>query len=139
MRRREFLGVSLAGVAAGVTGQDPAVRPAATPTPAYDPTQMAALLLATPRDKLVPLALQWTAAGASPRDLLGSASSMSAWLRGKHTVLPALFNLDRVKNSQARDERQGDWTMPAAPPTDARETPVLAAEFATAMETGRRL
>ena len=155
MQRREFLGASLAGVASAATGQDPA--PSAPQVP--DPARMADLLLQTPRGEVVPLALQWTAAGASPRDLLGaallagtrevapapiggqvhammmvaSAGDMGAWLRGRHAVLPALFNLDRVKNSQARDATERDWTMPPAPPVDARPTSVLAREFTAAM------
>lgn len=121
---------------------------------------MARALLETARDEVPALAREWLRAGAGERDLLraallagthevkpspiggqvhammmvSSALEITALLPGEHAYAPALFNLDRVKNSQARDERggDGDWVMPDAP-TLAPEEPADGAALDRAM------
>jgi hypothetical protein len=121
---------------------------------------MARELLAAPRDDVPALALAWHGRGATPRDLLrvamlagvqevepspiggkvhaimmvSSAVEVTARLEGPAALVPALFNLDRVKHSQARDEAEGDFTMPAAPAVEPGPAATHASALDRAME-----
>ena len=161
MQRRTFLSSSLwagAGLAAGGRriGGAPAVAVAG-----LDLRVMAERVLAAKRGDVADLALEWAAAGATFRDLLGvsylaglreinpsliggqvhalmmvaSAAETGAVLRGRQKLLPALFNLDRVKRSQARDagSSRGDWTLKEAPAPVEQPLAATRKELAAAM------
>lgn len=130
-------------------------------TPPTDVETMAKKVLETPRDDVPQLALDWVKRGATFRDLLGaaylaglhevnpspiggqvhammmvaSASETAVLLRGRDKLLPALFNLDRLKRSQERDagSDRGDWSMPPPPEVEARPAADLAASLGEAM------
>jgi len=144
------------GVSTGVPVATTVAGAAGLPTP----EAMARELLAAPRADVPALALDWHARGAGPEDLLrvalvagvaeidpspiggkvhaimmvASALDLTDRLEGPTTLVPALFNLDRIKHSQARDQSDGDFTMPSAPEIEPASAQVHAEAFDRAME-----
>ncbi len=134
--------------------------PAGTASALPTPEAMARELLATPREDVPALALDWHARGAEPDDLLrvallagiseidpspiggkvhaimmvGSALDVTGRLDGPKRLVPALFNLDRVKHSQARDQSDGDFAMAPAPEVEPGRAQVHAEAFDRAMQ-----
>ncbi len=139
--RRQFLGCLGAG--AVLRPQDP--PPADNPASRTDLHALAELARRTPRRDLPKTCRQLHAQGVDWRDLLGAA--FLAGIRDVqprpvgfafHCVLMtwsgyqigfavppedrlrvALYNLDDLKESQVREQRNGDWTLPPAPTVDA--------------------
>ncbi|MCA8951696.1 MAG: hypothetical protein KDE27_19465 [Planctomycetes bacterium] len=159
MRRRDFLVAGSTGVAAAAAGARSQPQDPSSQVGVLAPERLADIVLATAPEELTALAVGWHRSGASVRDLLGaallagvreinpspiggqvhammmvqSASCIAARLRGSDALLPALFNLDRVKHGQARDQGRGDWTMPAAPAVDQAPTSTLSRDFEHAL------
>ena len=122
---------------------------------------MARELLETAREDVPALALRWNRHGAAPPDLLrvaliaglqeikpypiggpvhaimmvASALEVSGQLEGAAALRPAVFNLDRVKNSQARDAGgRADWRMPEAVAIEPASTSARLTELERAMD-----
>lgn len=162
MKRRLFLSNSLSSAAGLGLGARVRCASSRTASMRLDLHSMSRRLLETDRADVPKLTLAWIEAGAEFRDLLGaaylaglhevnpspiggqvhammmiaSAAETSAALRGRRKLLPAFFNLDRVKRSQARDasSRRGDWVMPAAPRGEFGEVREHVTELETAMQ-----
>ncbi|MCB9919112.1 MAG: hypothetical protein H6832_11980 [Planctomycetes bacterium] len=163
MQRRSFLGAGLA-CGFGPRSSEENVRHdcAAVAGRTVDRDTFATKVLTTARDHVPALVVEAHREGMSVRDLLGaallagvrevapspiggpvhcmmmvaSASYLIRWLDDELRLLPALFNLDRVKNSQTRDENGPRFSMRAASvDASVHEAPnaSLEREFVTAL------
>lgn len=163
MKRRSFLTRSALG--AGALATQACARPVQLArldggVPAV--AEMADAILRSSDDDVADLALSWVDQGASHRDVLAasyvagtheinpkpiggqvhammmvpSADEIAGFLRGRQKMLPVLFNLERVKRSQHRDENssKGDWRMGEAPEVEGRPVEELMAQLDSAME-----
>lgn len=163
MHRRSFLTRGALGVGALATQ---ACARATSVAPGIDAPvdvhQMADAIVRAADEDVADLALSWVDQGASHRDLLAasylagthevnpkpiggqvhammmvpSADETAGVLRGRRKLLPALFNLERVKRSQRRDEGSapGDWRLADPPPAEDRPVAELIAQLDAAME-----
>jgi hypothetical protein len=157
--RRTFLGCVGAGAFAG-----PAHAARSLPTTvAADLDALAELVRSTPRADLLQKAVELHRGGTHWRDLLGAAFlagirdvephpvgyqfhcvmvTSSAFQLAEGSPEPdrlaaALYNLDDYKLSQTIDERDGDWTLPAAPAAgdlDARKATAALTQALTAWD-----
>ncbi|MCA8970576.1 MAG: hypothetical protein KDC95_12355 [Planctomycetes bacterium] len=138
MQRRSFLGAGLAA-GLGAPGTDAENRADRTSTAGrkLDRNGFVKNVLRAPRDRVPALVVGAHGEGMSVRDLLGaallagvqevapspiggpvhcmmmvaSASYVLRWLEDDLRLMPAVFNLDRVKNSQTRDENGPRFSM----------------------------
>lgn len=66
--------------------------------------------------------------------VVNSAHLASVASPAEHRWLPIFWALDQFKSSQAADEREGNWTMPAIDDGKLPAAPQALAEFTTAMD-----
>ena len=142
--RREFLACTGAAAWPGFVNSA-----RSEPAAGADLGELAKRLLEVPAADALRLAVDLHEGGVDARDLLGatflagvqdvsprpvgfkfhcvmmtsSALQIVARLPSRDRLLPALFNVHDLKISQARDEREGDFSLPAATPprTDDRD------------------
>jgi hypothetical protein len=122
---------------------------------------LADLFTRTPREGILPAGARAAKAGAGWRGILGgaflagirevrprhvggklhcvmmveSAFQMCEQLPGEEALVLALWALDDFKRSQARDESEGDWSLPPAPRVSFADEKAARAELVAAMES----
>ena len=150
---------ALGGLSAGVAGACIGSRAFGAPVGATDLTELAERIRGASAERAFDVAADAIRAGTRWPDLLGAiflagvqdirpgpvGSKLHAVMmvesafqlaerEGGDAWLPVLWNLEDLKRAQARDRREGDWRLPAAPESGLANEAAARAAFVEAMD-----